>query len=243
MIKRIPTGIPKFDKLIKGGFIDKNLVLLSGTPGTAKSIFCLHALYNMAKAGDRCLYVTLEEKQESIFTQVKEFNWIPSKVKGKFDVVALDGRSPDLIDKISARVKKGKYNRLVVDSLVSVASSPVSPAKVGSFDVVQIAESIAPIPRTRADIDRDKIKRVIDELRNLNIFVMLTTETSEEKKWLSRDTISEFLCDTIIEFYYIEIGVTDYRTLLIRKMRLSDHEKGLIPFNITNKGITLLEKK
>ena len=38
-IKRIETGIPGMDELLYGGIPMRNVILLSGGPGTGKSIF------------------------------------------------------------------------------------------------------------------------------------------------------------------------------------------------------------
>ena len=40
-IKRVPTGITGFDELMEGGFPEGATCLISGTPGAAKSTFCL----------------------------------------------------------------------------------------------------------------------------------------------------------------------------------------------------------
>ena len=42
--------------------------------------------------------------------------------------------------------------------------------------------------------------------------------------------------------HYIEIGVGDYRSLEIRKMRYSNYDKDIIPYTITGKGIEIMEK-
>ncbi|MEM4889958.1 MAG: ATPase domain-containing protein, partial [Thermosphaera sp.] len=39
MVERIKTGIPGFDEILNGGIPKRNVVLLSGGPGTGKSIF------------------------------------------------------------------------------------------------------------------------------------------------------------------------------------------------------------
>ncbi len=36
---RVPTGISGFDELIEGGFIEDDIILLTGGPGSGKSTF------------------------------------------------------------------------------------------------------------------------------------------------------------------------------------------------------------
>ncbi len=41
---RMPTGISGFDKLIEGGFIEDDVILLTGWPGSGKSTFGIQYL-------------------------------------------------------------------------------------------------------------------------------------------------------------------------------------------------------
>ena len=42
--ERVPTGVHGLDKLIEGGFPKGRSILVTGEPGTGKSIFCLQFL-------------------------------------------------------------------------------------------------------------------------------------------------------------------------------------------------------
>lgn len=46
---RVKTGIPGFDELVAGGLPKESNILLTGIPGTGKTIFALQYLYNGAK--------------------------------------------------------------------------------------------------------------------------------------------------------------------------------------------------
>ncbi|MEM4490228.1 MAG: ATPase domain-containing protein, partial [Desulfurococcaceae archaeon] len=61
MVERIKTGIPGFDEILNGGIPKRNVVLLSGGPGTGKSIFSAQFLWNGLQMGEPGLYVVLEE--------------------------------------------------------------------------------------------------------------------------------------------------------------------------------------
>jgi len=45
MVERVKSGIPGFDELVQGGIPKRNIVLLSGGPGTGKSIFGQQFIY------------------------------------------------------------------------------------------------------------------------------------------------------------------------------------------------------
>ena len=45
IITRVKTGINGLDELIEGGFPEKSITLVSGSPGAGKSIMCFQFIY------------------------------------------------------------------------------------------------------------------------------------------------------------------------------------------------------
>ena len=76
MVKRVKTGIRGFDELVQGGFPIASTILLTGSPGTGKTIFGLQFLYNGAsKFNEKGLYVTFEQTERALVEQAKLFGW------------------------------------------------------------------------------------------------------------------------------------------------------------------------
>ena len=65
-MKRVTTGLPELDKLLEGGFPDNTNILLSGGPGTGKTLFGLNFLVEGASRGERCCYLTLNESKKDL---------------------------------------------------------------------------------------------------------------------------------------------------------------------------------
>ena len=83
-IKKSKTYIEGFDKLIEGGFNYGSSVLISGTPGTGKTIFSLEYLYNGAsKESEVGIYFSFKEKRKSLVEQAKQFNFDIEKFEKK----------------------------------------------------------------------------------------------------------------------------------------------------------------
>jgi len=61
LVERIVTGIAGLDEILGGGIPKRNVVLLSGGPGTGKSIFGQQYLYNGLLRGEPGILVVLEE--------------------------------------------------------------------------------------------------------------------------------------------------------------------------------------
>ncbi|SFM49999.1 RAD55 family ATPase [Methanolobus profundi] len=63
---RLSSGIPDVDKKIQGGFPEGEAILITGEPGTGKTIFAIHFLYNACKEGHKCAMIATEETPEKI---------------------------------------------------------------------------------------------------------------------------------------------------------------------------------
>ncbi len=67
MVTSVPFGIEGLDRILDGGIVENSTVLISGSPGTGKSILGLQYLYNGAKHyDDTGLYLTFEEEQSDL---------------------------------------------------------------------------------------------------------------------------------------------------------------------------------
>src|SRR3989344_2744208 len=74
-IKRVYTNIPNFDRLIGGGFEKNTTNLIVGGSGGGKTIFATQFLVEAMKKGERCLYVTFEEKRKQLYSNMVMFGW------------------------------------------------------------------------------------------------------------------------------------------------------------------------
>ncbi|MBS3065685.1 hypothetical protein J4229_01425 [Candidatus Pacearchaeota archaeon] len=82
--ERIPTGIKGFDELVQGGFPRNSSVLICGGPGTGKTIFGMEYIINGAtKYKEKGLYITFEQRAESLRGQALQFGWNISKLEKK----------------------------------------------------------------------------------------------------------------------------------------------------------------
>jgi len=75
MVERVKTGIPGLDEILYGGIPKRNVVLLSGGPGTGKSIFSYQYLWNGLKMGEPGVFVALEEHPVQVRLNMSQFGW------------------------------------------------------------------------------------------------------------------------------------------------------------------------
>jgi len=74
-ITRVNAGIPGLEKLIFEGIPEGSPVLVSGSPGTGKTLLGLQFLNHGIMNNEPGVYVTFEEPKESILTASDNFGW------------------------------------------------------------------------------------------------------------------------------------------------------------------------
>jgi len=224
-VKRVKTGIPGLDELIEGGFPEGASILVSGGPGTGKSIFCMQYLYAGAKDyGDPGLYATLEEGPHNLWWNMQRFNWdlLSLEKENKLKIIKFD---PDLSNRenleeqvlqIVDKAKEIGARRLVIDSITAF-----------SFWVKDVSSI------------RFAMYLLIEKLRSLKCTTVLTCETSGGRTELSRFGVEEFLVDGVIQLFFIP----PHRSVFVRKMRGTNNNKYIHPVEITEQGISIKSKE
>jgi len=73
--ERISTGITKLDEMLSGGYPKGRVILVSGTPGSGKTIFCFHYISAGIQQGEKCLYLSTDEHVDSLLQEAEEFGF------------------------------------------------------------------------------------------------------------------------------------------------------------------------
>ena len=69
------TGIWGLDEILAGGFSRGHLFLVEGAPGTGKTTIALQFLMEGARAGEKCLYITLSETERELRDGAASHGW------------------------------------------------------------------------------------------------------------------------------------------------------------------------
>ncbi len=246
---RTKTGIQGLDSALNGGIPSGNIVLISGGAGTGKSTFCLQFCVNGATLfGEKALYVSTEQNREELYKQAKGFNWDIEGLEQRqllkiiyFDVTEGDS----FLEKLSTFVEDFKPTRLVIDSLTTLSDAMLVSGVLEDkgFSMVQIAETINPIPRTEQIMSKTMLYHLFKKLRIYKVTTLLTTELPEDHKQLSADGISEFIADGVVLLHYVGVGSAEYRSLDVRKMRYTKHTKSTLAYDLAQSGIEFKESE
>src|SRR6202030_1843145 len=69
------TGIWGLDDILSGGFSREHVFLVEGAPGTGKTTIALQFLMEGARAGEKCLYITLSETERELRAGAPSHGW------------------------------------------------------------------------------------------------------------------------------------------------------------------------
>ena len=230
--KRVSTGIPGLDPLIGGGFPPCKSYLVTGEPGTGKSIFCVQFVLNGLMNGEKAVYVAVDEKPADIVEEAASLGWNLLKFMEEKRLLILDaspyftGRagtaragSVDVaktVGDLASYVKRMEASRVVID--------PVGPL-ISSSDSASATQEHA----------RTLVHALQDHMGTTNL---LTSYNSAGRS--GELGVEEYMVAGVVELSVCRIRERLSRTLLVRKMRgtaidLVEHQ-----FNIhKEKGITL----
>jgi circadian clock protein KaiC len=244
-IIRTKTGIQGLDKALMGGFPAGNTVLISGGAGTGKSTFCLQYIINGAALfGERGLYISTEQTRKELYKQAGGFNWNLEDLEQKnlIKIVYFDITGPDgFPERLNTLIDEFKPKRLIIDSLTTLTDSLLV-SGIGEdtgFSMVQIAETVNPIPRTEQIVTKNILYRLFKEIKKFGITTLLTTELPEDQKTLSADGVSEFIADGVILLKSVSLGDTVNKILEIRKMRYTPMDGGVKSYSLSPEGFVV----
>lgn len=237
---RINTGLARLDELISGGLPKNSITLISGTPGSGKTILCYHYLMEGLKNGENCLYLTSDERINNIIKQANNigFDFQQWLNNSKLKLMYLDLDKSTIHKEMEQEIKTGNYTRVVIDSLTPITEVPVWVSGINEIMPSSDSTETKKYPVGSLSTTRMHIRRIMSLLNHKNCTTLITSEIPEGAKSLSRDTISEFLVDGII---LMDIDVTmDRRKLTVRKMRATKHTLKPQNITITEGGIKFL---
>jgi len=108
---RFPCGFDVFDKVMKGGFKDGDLVIISGISGEGKSTFAQTLTYNFCKESIPCLWFSYEVNIEELDNKFREMG-----INDFYYAYAPEKNTTGKIDWLKYKIKEGwiKYATKIV---------------------------------------------------------------------------------------------------------------------------------
>ena len=222
-MERVQTGVEGLDNIICGGIPKKSITLVSGPPGSGKSIFCFQFLYKGTKNGEKCLLLTLDKKVEGLLFQARElgFDFQPAIEKNLAKFLFLNLNKKMVYESMTNEILSGQYDRIVLDSITPLSEMPIYLKNTEATQDISIIGPEDFPPNTNMPIRRLHLRYILSALESTDSTSIVTSELPVGSSLLSRDGISEFLADSVI---VLSLDPTmDRRKLSVMKMRNTKH--------------------
>jgi KaiC/GvpD/RAD55 family RecA-like ATPase len=226
---KIPTGVEGLDEVLNGGLKKGHMVLMSGAPGSGKTIIGLNFIYEGAIKGEKGLIISFEESEKAIIETAMRFGWNfkPLIKKKLIKIVSIDIRhvNKDLFLAQSGLIEEFKKfcpDRLLVDSIstIELIADPMPEIKKALYEFIKYFKC--------------------NRCTSLLISEM---HSSKESTALSIYGIEEYMMDGLIYLSFTISEAHYNRLLFIAKMRRSTFIEGGHNYVITDKGIKVYPRK
>ena len=226
--RRLSTGIAELDKMMNGGLLEGDSLLVAGPSGTGKSALATQFIAAGLKGGESAVMALFEERPQGYTDRAASFglNLKTPQAKGKLEVLylrPLDLSVDEITQEILDAVERVGAKRLVIDSLVGF--------------------EMALAPGFRQDF-RESLYRMIVALTGAGVTIITTVEVEDKfnEMSLSHYTVS-FLTDDIIRLRYVEIDGQLRKVMMVVKMRGGNHSKDIREYVITEKGVVVIHPR
>ncbi|TXT53879.1 MAG: KaiC-like protein 2 [Promethearchaeota archaeon] len=232
-IRKIPSGIEGFDIISLGGIPKNRMTLISGIPGSGKTIFCAQFLIGgIQNSNEPGVFVTFEESPEEIITNMQDFNWnIQEHINsGLWKFVDV---SPKLEDNFTIR---GNYD---LSGLILRIKTAIKTINAKRVVLDSIAALFSKYPDT--EVIRKEIVRIKSSLKKLKVTSIITSEQYKEPGNTFYYDVMDFVSDNVILLKNSIFEEFRRRTIEIFKYRGVPHKKGQNSFTIKkDKGIVII---
>ncbi|MBF0163738.1 MAG: circadian clock protein KaiC [Magnetococcales bacterium] len=223
-VEKLCTGIEGFDLISQGGLPKGRTTLITGTAGSAKTVFAAQFLAEgILKSSEPGVFVTFEEHPSEIRQNLLSLDWdiqaweeqnlwrfVDASPQpgheaieaGEFDLGALLARIEYAVRTIGAK-------RISIDSLGAV------------FTMFN-----------NASVVRSELRRLSAALKSMGVTTVMTAERTQEFGEIARFGVEEFVADNVIILRNVLEGEKRRRTIEILKFRGTTHQKGEYPFTV-----------
>jgi circadian clock protein KaiC len=234
-MKRVSTGITTLDPFLEGGFPANKCYLLTGEPGTGKTVFCLQFIYKGLLEGEKAVFVAIDQRPADIIEQAVSLGWDLPKYIEKKDLLILDASAYFS----SASAATGKDKQVDIQKVVG---------DLGGYVKRMEAKRLVVDPAGPLVLLRDSTARIQDQARMLvhslqtqmdttNILTTYAVPRIGEK---NVHGIEEYLAAGSIVLEMVWATNRFVRTMVIEKMHGTALDMGQYEFSIVKeKGIVL----
>jgi len=221
--ERIATGIPRLDAMLGGrGFFRGSSILLTGTPGTGKTIISSNFAQAAARRGERVLYFSFEESPDQIIRNMQSIG-LRLEPLVKRGLIRFHSARPSLyglemhLATMFKEIATFKPHVVIIDPITSLMVSGTDSEGKGM------------------------VTRLIDYLKASQITSLFTSLTHGGHSLQQSETAMSSLMDSWVLLQDFEGNGERNRVLYVLKARGMKHSNQIREFLISDQGIDVVD--
>ncbi|MBF0112212.1 MAG: circadian clock protein KaiC [Desulfamplus sp.] len=229
-IEKISTGILGMDEVLSGGIPKRALTLLSGGPGTGKTIIGLEFLVKSAMSGNPCIMLTFEEREHVLRGYANSFGWNLQECETK-----------GMLGLISARVQphaiiSGSFD---LQGILAILNHKIKEIKADRI----VIDAPDVFLRLLNNVNKERNELVIlnEWLSNAGMTTIMTVKSASHLgNFGAHYEFLEYMADCVIHLDQRVVDQVATRRLRIVKYRGSGFGRNEYPFGMTDKGVWII---
>jgi circadian clock protein KaiC len=232
--ERVPTGIEGLDQTIEGGLPKGRSILITGEPGTGKTVFALQFLFEGLKRGEKCMFVTADEGPMDVLEQAASLGWDLERYADTKELSILNAGAY-----LSTLPGAGKERHVDVQKTVSDLAAFVN--QIGIQRLVLDPAGPFVMLRDSAVRIQDQTRMLIQMMRSsMKTTNLLTSYAVPRTGERSMHGIEEYLVAGAIVLEMIWKDGQLARSLIVEKMRCTNVKPTQLEFDIQKgRGIVI----
>ncbi len=225
-IQKVATQIEGLDEILHGGLPAGRVTLVSGGPGSGKTLIGMEFLYHGARAGDPGIFISFEETAESIRQNTLSLGWDLSSLEKAGKLFLMEGQvDPEAVVSGNFNLKgllaiiEGKAREMVAKRIV-----------IDALDVLMLLFN-DPVRK------QQQIFVLHNWLSKMGVTTILTKKNLEGADKFPRDSYLDFMSDCVIYLGQRIKEQVNTKRIQVIKYRGSSFGSNEYPFLITDKGM------
>ena len=227
---RVSTGVAGLDDMLGGGMPEEGILLVSGGPGTGKTILSLQYIVSAVSRGEPCVYISLEEPMKKKIEYAKGFGWDIQK--------AIDDNMLDVLDLYMIPQSQGYvelYERIRGKLQFTLEKEIENLVKrIDAKHVLLDPLTSILVHEQRSGKKRYIIGQLFDQIRQLRCSALITTEGLPRE---NEFYMEHFLADGVLLLQRDVIDFKLIKTLMIDKVRGIGFDDQPRRYVITSRGL------
>jgi circadian clock protein KaiC len=227
-IPKVPTKIAGLDEILEGGIPCGRTTVVSGGPGSGKTVLGLEFLCRGAMAGEPGVFVTFEERAAAIRLNALAMGWDLADLEKAGKIAIIEARLP------GEEIVCGDFD---IQGLLAILNGHVK--RIGARRIVMDALDV--LLRIYDDLkhERNELSRLHNWLTDHGLTSILSVKTRHGDNQESQYEFLDFMADCVIRLDHRVVGQVATRRLRVIKYRGSGFGTNEYPYVFGEHGIVL----